>query len=227
MTDNLGREELMLALKVAAAIDRDAPASDQVSRRQAEEIAKEVGITPAQFREALAQARSLQLDSGKLLGPSSSMSVEASVMREVTSRDAARAIAEGQAGLPQMSPKPVEVAPGVWRSSSSRTLLQISSDPSGTNLSAAANRGLLKASTIMGATGVGGFVGAQLGTLVTVVLTGDVSSTVALGLALGALGGIASGFASGVVLWRSSARLMQTRLHRAVDRMRGTLEGEA
>jgi hypothetical protein len=106
-------------------------------------------------------------------------------------------------------------------------MLQISTDSLGTRVTAAADRGVLKAITIVSTTGFGGFLGAELGVLVSSVFMGEVNSAVAVAMAMGGVGGLASGFFSGVALWRASARAMQNRLYQAVEKMRGALRSDA
>lgn len=223
MVDEVRRDELALALELATSVEREGASPGAVSRDEAEQIARDVGISLEDFRTALAEARSSRLGRGRWLGPAALLSAEASVPGPSDSRDAARAIAEGQAGLPQITEGASEIASGVWRSSSRGSLLQVSCDPRRTRVSAAASRGLLKATTILGTTGAGGFIGGQLGALVISGLMGEVSSTVAVGIAVGGVGGLVSGFFSGVALWKASARAYQNRLYEAVDRMRDAL----
>ncbi|TVP78486.1 MAG: hypothetical protein EA352_01980 [Gemmatimonadales bacterium] len=90
-------------------------------------------------------------------------------------------------------------------------------------MSAAANRGVFKAATILGSTGAGGFIGSQIGGLLGVMSAVGSPSTITAGIALGAVGGLASGFVAGVSLWKASARSSQARLYQAVDRMRDAL----
>lgn len=223
MTDRVDREDLALALELATTDDRDGRAAGALSPAQAEQIAREVGIPIEEFRRALAEVRANRLGRGRLLGPSPLQSAEATVVGPVTGDRAARAIAEGQAGLPQVAEGATEVAPGIWRSAARGSLVQVTSGGASSRVSAAANRLVFKATTIVGSTGAGGFVGAQLGGLLTSGLMGEVSSTVAVGIAVGGVGGLLSGFAAGVSFWKASARTFQARLHQAVDRMRDTL----
>jgi hypothetical protein len=223
VADNVGREELKLALKLATSFERADLSSEVLSSHEAEQIALEVGLPLDEFRGALAEARSSRLGRGKWLGPSPLLSAEASVSRPATAREAARAIAEGQAGLPQIAQGAEEVAPGIWRSSSRSSLLQVASDPLRTRVSAAANRGVFKAATILGTTGAGGFIGSQLGGLLSLMSAVGSPSAMAAGIGLGAVGGLVSGFVAGVSLWKASARSSQARLYQAVDRMRDAL----
>ena len=226
MADKVGGDELMLALKLAASLERDDASSGALSSEEAEQIAREVGVPLEDFRRALAETRSSRLGQGQWLGPSALLSAEAFVHGPVAARDAARAISEGQAGLPQLVQGAGEVASGIWRSSSRNSLLQVASDPLRSRVSAAANRGLFKTATILGATGAGGFIGGQLGALLTSGFMGEVSSMVAVGIAVGSVGGLASGFLAGVSIWKASARSFQARLYQAVDRMRDVLSSD-
>lgn len=226
MADTVGREELALALKLATSDVSGERDAEGLSPGQAEEIAREVGIPLDQFRRALADARASSLGRTRWLGPSPLQSAEASVRGSATPDRAARAIAEGQAGLPQLTTTPIESAPGIWRSATRGSLLQVTSSASSTRVSAAANRTLFKATSILGSTAVGGFIGGQLGGLLTTAQFGEVNSSVAVAIAVGGVGGLLSGFAAGVKIWKVSARTFQARLYQAVDRMRDTLAEE-
>jgi len=223
LADRVDREELALAIRLATSVE---DSSDSLAPEQAELIAREVGIPVDQFRRALAEARSSVLGRGQWLGPSALQSVSASTPG-ATSRDAAlRALAAGQAGLPQIPAGAHQAAPGVWRAASRSSLIQLSAGDSSSRISAAANRVVFKGATILGSTGFGGFIGGQLGGLVSTGLLGEVSSTVALSIAVGGVGGLVAGLMGGVAVWRSSAKAFQVRLHEAVDRMRESLEDE-
>lgn len=226
MADKIDRDELTLALKLATSLERDDASSGALSSGEAQRIAREVGIPPEEFRRALVEARSSRLGHGHWLGPAALLSAEASLPGESDARGAARAIAEGQAGLPQIAQGTSDVAPGIWRSSSRGTLLQVASNPLQTRVSAAANRGIFKATTILGSMVGAGFIGGQLGALLASGIMGEVSSTVAVGIAVGGVGGVIAGFFLGVSLWKASARSLQGRLYQAVDRMRDALSSD-
>ena len=221
MSDLIDRSELALVLDKAVAVEGDG--DERLSLHEAERIAGEVGIPAEEFRRALAAVRSARLGKGRLLGPPASLSTHSRSSARARGEEIVRAMAQGQAVLPQFQAEIEEVVDGVWRSSTRGTLVQVSSGRNGTEVVVSASRPFTKASLLVGSTAVGGFIGGQLGALISMGLGGDPSSAVGLAIAAGGVGGLVAGFSAGAAMWRSTARALQDRMIQAAARIRGEL----
>ena len=223
-SDPVTRGELALILDRASAMEQTA--DEELSREEAERIAAEVGVSPEDFHRALAEVRASRLGRDSLLGPPATLStvsrIPALAPTPNTGDDIVRAMLQGQTVLPQYQARIEEVAPGVWRSSTRGSLLQVTTGGTGIEVAVTASRPGTKVSMILGGSGVGGLLGGQLGALLAIGLS---PGPEAVGVAIAARGvaGLVAGLWAGASTWRNTARSLQDRMMQAADRVRSGL----
>jgi hypothetical protein len=222
-SDPVTRGELALILDRASAMERTA--DGELSREEAERIAVEVGVSPDDFHRALAEVRASRLGRDSLLGPPATLSTVSRIPALPTPNtgdDIVRAMLQGQTVLPQYQARIEEVAPGVWRSSTRGSLLQVTTGGTGTEVAVTASRPWTKVSMILGGSGVGGLLGGQLGALLAIGLTPS-PGAVGVAIAAGGVAGLVAGLWAGASTWRATARSLQNRMMQAADRVRSEL----
>lgn len=219
-SDPVTRGELALILDRASALER--ATDEELSREEAERIAAEVGVSADDFHQALAEVRASRPGRGRLLGPPATLSTVLRIQTRPRGDDIVRAMVHGQAILPQYQARVEEVAPGVWRSATRDTLLQVSTGEAGTEVVVTISRPRSKAWMILFGAGAGAFIGSQLGALLLVGLVGTLGAFGAI-IAAGGVAGLAAGLWVGASTWRNTARALQDRMMQAADRVRSEL----
>ena len=225
-SDSISRAELTVALRSAANRQVDQPPGERIPMVQAERIAAEVGISPAEFRSALWATRERRdRQGGLLLGPDGVQVVHHRFGAEVPPSTAAHMLAQAQSAIPTLATSIENPAEGVWRlQGGSNTALQVASHSGETTVTAALDKRSAKAALL----GVGTAAGAVVGSMAAgaVALSAMAPSVEALAIAnvFGVIGGAASGFIAGRTLWSSMARRARRSLLAAVSRMRSEAE---
>jgi hypothetical protein len=220
--DQISRADLALVLSSAADLQaRDADA-ELMSVSEAERIASEVGIAPAEFRTALRALRSSRAGGDGVLGPDGIITAESGALVPVGAADAARMLTQAHVWLPVRASIESPAA-GTWRTVSRTTLLQVSSNEATTSIAVTVDRRLTKAALIGGGSWLGTVLGVAVVPALAMAAFGSVEA-VAAAQAAGVLGGAAAGFWAGRAAWAQSARRAHSRVLSAVERMREALE---
>lgn len=225
-SDSISRAELTLALRSAANRQIDQPPGERIPMVQAERIAAEVGIDPAEFRLALWAIREREdLQGGLLLGPDGVQVVHHRLGAEVPPSTAVHMLAQAQSAIPTLATSIENPAAGVWRlQGGSNTALQVTTHSGDTTVTAALDKRSAKAALL----GVGTAAGAIVGSMAAgaVALSAMAPSVEALAIAnvVGVIGGAASGFIAGRTLWSSAARRARRSLFAALSMMHNEAE---
>jgi hypothetical protein len=225
-SDSISRAELTLALRSAANRQVDQPPDERIPMVQAERIAADVGISPAEFRSALwgvHERRNMQ--GGLLLGPDGVQVVHHRFGAEVPPSTAAHMLAQAQSAVPTLAKSIENPAEGVWRlQGGSKTAFQVATRSGETTVTVALDKRSTKAALL----GVGTAAGAVVGSMAAgaVALSAMAPSVEALAIAnvIGVIGGAASGYIAGRTLWSSVARRARRSLLAALSKMRNEAE---
>jgi hypothetical protein len=221
-SDQISRSDLALVLGAAAELQARRWEDDAIPLVEAERVAAEVGIEPAEFRSAVRALRASRLAGSRLLGPDSVLFAEAELDAAVDDVAAARMLTQAHASLP-VTTSIESPAAGTWRSADRTTLLQVTSDRGRTSIAAAVNRRLTKLGLIGGGSWLGVVAGITVLPSLTIAAGGGVEAAM-IAQAAGMLGGAGAGFWAGRSAWTQTARRTQSRVLAALERMRGVVE---
>ena len=224
-SDSISRAELTLALRSAAHRQVYEPPGERIPMMQAERIASDVGISPAEFRSALWAIREGRYLAGGLLGPDGVQVVHHRFSPEVPPSMAVHMLAQAQSAVPALATSIENPAEGVWRlQGGSNTALQVATHSGETTVSAALSKRSAKAAL----RGVGTAVGAVVGSMAAgaFALSAMAPSVEAFAIAnvVGVIGGAASGFIAGRTVWSSVARRARRSLLAALSKMHNEAE---
>jgi hypothetical protein len=215
--DDISRADLALVLKTAAEIQVESE-DVALSLAEAERIAAEVGIQPADFRAALASHTPARPGKGRVFGPQGVLSAEGFIGRRVSPDHAAHMLAQAQLKL-STGGRIEAPADGLWRLSDKGSVLQVATLGNTTTISAASDRRRMKAGLIGGGAIVGVFGGVTAASAAAIAIWGSVEA-MALAQIIGTSGGAVVGLAAGVASWRAAAKRTQERVFAALERMR-------
>jgi len=162
--DQVSRSEFAVIIRAAAEAQSRRFGEDGIPLDEAERIAAEAGIGPAEFRSAVQSLRAKRLGARRFLGPSGVMSVELNLPRPVVGDEAYRLLAEGQLSMGLAGAAINQVSDSVWRMGQrGQGELQIASHGGHTRIGAIsdsrkAKMALLTAPTVGGGIAGGAFL---------------------------------------------------------------------
>jgi hypothetical protein len=225
--DPVSRSDFALIIRAAAKAQSQRSGEDVFSLQEAERIAAEVGIDPAEFRAAARTIRAQRLGAKRFLGPSGVMVGEETLPRAVVGEEAYQLLAQGQLSMTLPGAAIHQVGTNYWRlGERSRGELQVATRGDQTRIAAFADNRKAKAALLAGPILGGGIAGSFL-------LSGIAFSTVgtpealAMSNVIGMVGGSLLGFVGGRAAWIAFAKRSQEKIHSAIERMRalaGTTE---
>lgn len=233
--DRISRAELALALKLAAQREVISASHDSISLAEAERIAQEVGVAPAELRAALRALYARRLSSQGILGPDGIQTVQDTVRGTITPATAHHMLARGQLELPIVGGAIDHPTEGLWRLTDGRggAALQVISRGEETAIAGTQDRRVTKWGLLAGGTMVGASAGYMAGAFLAIGLFEATvfEQSIPLGLiaALPPLASLAGAVLGGVVgraAWVRAARRTRERLFAALERMRAVAETE-
>lgn len=216
----VSRTELALIIRAAADAQSRRLGEDVISLAEAERIAAEVGIDPAEFRGAVHSLRAKRLSARRFLGPSGVMSAEETVPRSVAGEEAYQLLAEGQLSMTIAGGAIDQVSENLWRlAQRGRGELQVASRGDHTRIAAITDGRTAKFALLAAPTVTGGLAG---GVLLSGIAFATVGTPAALAVSqmVGMVGGSALGFVGGRAAWIAFARRSQEKMYSAIERMR-------
>ncbi len=226
--DRISRAELALALRLAAQREALAASEDHIPLSEAERIALEVGVAPAELRAALRTFGNRRLSRQGVFGPDGVQTAQDTVRGAILGATAHHMLAQGQLEVPIAGGTIDRPGEGLWRLSDARgrAVLQVATRGDETRIAGALDRrsakwGLLAAGTLVGA-GAGSMVAGS----VAVGMFGYSVGVLALAPVAALLGGAVLGGGVGRLAWVRVARRSRERLVAALERMRAVAETE-
>ena len=227
-SDSISKAELTLALRSAANRQVDEPPGERISMVQAERIATDVGISPAEFRSALWAMRERRGLQGGLLGPDGVQVVHQRFGAEVPPSTATHMLAQAESAAPTFATSIENPAKGVWRlQGGSNTVLQVATHSGGTTMTAALDRRSAKAALLGVSSAAGAFFGSMAAGAIALSAMAPSVETVAIANVVGVIGGAASGFIVGRAVWSSVALRTRRSLIAALSKMRNEAEAQS
>jgi hypothetical protein len=218
--DKLSRADLAVIIKAATEAEGRRSGSDLIDQADAERIAAEVGINPAEFRAAMRALRANRVSGARFLGPPGMIAAEDTLPRPVTDAVAHQLLAEGQSFVSLPGAVIEQASEGLWRlGDPGRGELQVATRGGRTRIAAIVDRRRAKFGLIAGSTLAGGFLG-------SFILTGAVFAAsptpgmLAVANLIGVVGGSSLGFLSGRTAWRVVATQTRDNVFSALERMR-------
>jgi hypothetical protein len=224
MDDRVSRSEFAVIIRAAAEAQSRRSGEEEIPLDEAERIATEAGIEPAEFRSAVQSLRAKRFGAKRFLGPSGVMSVEHRLPRAVAGEEPYRLLAEGRVSMGLAGAAIDQVSENVWRMGRrGQGELQIASHGGQTHIAAISDSRKAKIALLIGPTIAGGIAGGAflLPGLAFVVFGGP--QALALSNIIGLVAGSALGFAGGRAAWLAYAKGSQQRMYSAIERMRALI----
>lgn len=218
-SDLVSRAELASIIRAAGELETVRDSRDLLDLAEAERIAEEVGIRPADFRAAVRAIRDRRRPARQFLGPPGLLIAGETLPRAMAEEAARELLLEGQRSFP--------IPGGAFRASRGRfwrfgtdgkTELQVTAQSDRTRVTAFADRRPTRLGLLAGGTLAGGAVGSVVLSGVAFAAMGT-PEALALSTLGGLLGGATAGFFGGRAAWRALARCVLGQLRGAVDRM--------
>jgi hypothetical protein len=223
----LSRSEFAVIMRAAAEAQSRRKGEDVLSLEEAERIAAEVGIDPAEFRAAAQSTRAKRLGGKRFLGPSGVMAAEVTLPRAVVAEEAYQLLAEGQLSMTLPGAAIDQVSESIWRlGERNRGELQVATRGDRTRIAVLSDSRKAKVALLAGPMVGGGIAGGFLLSGIAFVAVGT-PEALAISNVLGMVGGSLLGFAGGRAAWIAFAKGSQEKIHSAIERMRalaGTTE---
>lgn len=219
--DRVSRADLALIIKAAAEAEaRRSRAGLMIDRAEAERIADEVGIEPAEFRAAMRALHAKRSSGTRFLGPSGMIAAEDTLPRPVTDTVAHQILVEGQPFVSLPGAAMEKASENLWRlGDPARGELQVASRGGHTRIAAIVDRRRAKFGLIAGSTLAGGFLGSFILAGVAFALSPS-PVTLVIANIVGVVGGFSLGFLGGRVAWRAVATQTRENVFSALERMR-------
>jgi len=224
--DQVSRSEFAVIIRAAAEAQSRRIGDDAIPLDEAERIAAEAGIEPAEFRSAVQSLRGKRLGANRFLGPSAMTSVEHSLPRAVAGEEAYRLLAEGQLSMGLAGAAISQVSESVWRlGQRGKGELQVASHGGWTRIAAVSDNQKAKFALFTAPTIGGGIAGSVVMSGIAFVGMGTLEA-LAISNLIGLAAGSALGFAGGRSAWIAYAKRIQERMYSAIERMRALVEDE-
>lgn len=220
LDDQVSRSEFAVIIRAAAEAQSRRFGEDGIPLDEAERIAAEAGIEPAEFRSAVQSLRAKRLGAKRFLGPSGVMSVRHNLSRSVAREQAYRLLAEGQVSMGLAGAAINQVSESVWRMGQrGQGELQIATHGGQTRIAAISDSRKAKIALLTAPTIGGGIAGSVLLSGIAFVGIGT-PEALAISNLIGLAMGSALGFAGGRSAWIAYAKRSQERMYSAIERMR-------
>lgn len=226
MHDQVSRSEFAVIIRAAAEAQSHRFGEDLIPLGEAERIAAEAGIEPAEFRSAVQSLRGKRLGAKRFFGPSAVMSVEYRLPYAVAGDEAYRLLAEGQPSMGLAGAAIDQVSESLWRlGEKGQGELQIASHGGRTRIAAFSDNVKAKIALLTAPTIGGGIAGSVLLSGIAFVGIGT-PEALAISNLIGLATGSALGFVGGRSAWIAYAKRIQERMYSAIERMCALVEDE-
>jgi hypothetical protein len=221
--DRVSRSEFAVIIRAAAEAQFRRSGDDVIPLDEAERIAAEAGIEPAEFRSAVQALRARRLGGKRFLGPSGVMSVEHKLPRAVAGEEPYQLLTEGQVSMGLAGAAINQVSENVWRlGQRGQGELQIASHGGQTRIAAISDSRKAKIALLTAPTIAGGIAGSALLSGLAFVGIGT-PQALAISNLIGLGAGSALGFAGGRAAWLAYAKASQEKMYSAIERMRALI----